>query len=161
MPRGQRIDIGAPPDSPAVRQTAGGLVAPRLATHMDYMSALEAVGVERDPATGNLIHWMSAGTAMQNGRAVGRVKKFNVALSLDEARERTRATGDRWDYYVDGLKCRECTGPLRGWALGGRKLQSEHDHVVEATPELYRVVELDDDDSGAMAEADDPVAVGA
>ena len=154
--RTQRVDIGAPATSPVAVQTAG-LVPPSLARHTDYMSILEQQGVERDPATGNLVHWMPYGTRQRGGRDVPVLKRFPVALSLAEAREQTRATGDRWDYYVVGLKCRDCTEPLVGWALGGRKLQAEHDHVTEATPELYREVE-----PGAMGdEAAEPVAVGA
>lgn len=146
--RTQRIEIGAP--APAPR-----LMEPGLASNLSYMAALEAAGVERDER-GNLVHWLAAGERQRSdGSAVPVLKRFPVALSLEEAREKTRATGDRHDYYALGLDCRECRGPLRGWVLGGRKIQNEHDHVTFATPELYREVEPDD----AQA-ADTPVAVG-
>lgn len=152
MPRGQRIDIGAPADSPAVMQAAG-LVNPTQRVAQSYMDLLGQQGVFFDSEWGVLAHWAPDGPRREG--------KFPVAVSAEEARENTRAgkLRRRWDYYVAGLKCRECANPLTGWALGGRKLQAEHDHVTEATPELYRVVALDDDADEAAV--DDPVAVGA
>lgn len=150
--RSQRVDIGAPADSPAARQ-AGGLVPPALAANLSYMGVLEAQGVRRDEM-GELYHLMPYGEAVRDGKTVVRYKRYPVALSLDEARERTRATGTRHDFYSTGLRCKQCTDPLRGWILGGRKAVAEHDHVTDATPELY---EYGDEVDGIPA---DPVAVG-
>jgi hypothetical protein len=156
--RSQRVTIGAPADSPAAMHSAG-LMPPALLTNLSYMAVLEQQGVERDPATGTLVHWLPYGTRERGGRAVPVMKRFPVALTAEEARVQTRATGDRWDFYAVGLKCRDCANPLTGWVLGGRKLQAEHDHVTEATPELYR--EYDDEGDAMGAESPDPVAVGA
>ena len=154
MPRTQRIDIGAPADSPAV-MAAAGLVPPVTTAAQSYMDILAANGVTYDPEWGVLVHWAPAGTV--NGRP--REGKYPVALTAEQARENTRAgtLGRRWDYFATGIRCGDCAAPISGWAWGGRKFNAEHDHVADAAPDLYRVVDLDED---GVTE-DDPVAVGA
>ena len=154
MPRTQRIDIGAPADSPAV-MAAAGLVPPVTTAAQSYMDILAANGVTYDPEWGVLVHRAPAGS--RDGKPVRR--KYPVALTAEEAREKTRAgvLRSRWDYFATGVKCGDCAAPISGWAWGGRKFNAEHDHVTDASPDLYEVVELDED---GVTE-DDPVAVGA
>jgi hypothetical protein len=128
------------------------LLAPDPLEDRSYAEALAAAGAYRDRKRG-VVHEMPYGPAFKrNGRWVQQTKTFPVATSAAEAREKTKQTGERHDWYSDGSECPKCRELIVGWCLGGRKFQAEHDHVTQYDPTVYgeREVEAppsDDDDA--------------
>ncbi len=143
--RTQRVH-GATMQSLEQPQQATGLISGSMLRNMSYEAVLASQGVERGPS-GELRHRMSIGP--------GRYRWYPVALSLADARNLTRDTGTRHDFYATGLSCKDCQGVNSGWVLGGRKLQAEHEHVTRADFEEYP------DEYDAVDEAAAPAAVGA
>ncbi len=130
-----------------------------LAGSLSYPQILADAGAYRDPRLG-IVHKMPVGAPFQrDGRWVQNQKVYRVAMSAEEARQMTRSTGDRWDWYSPGLDCPKCFEPIVGWCLGGRKFAAEHDHVTDFDPSLYDTVEVappdvsDDDAAGPSMEA--------
>lgn len=80
-----------------------------------------------------------------NGKALRRKQKFPVALSAEEARIKTKTTGERHDWLCPGIQCPRCQEMLTGWVLGGRKFQAEHDHVTVPDPTRFIYEEVEDD----------------
>jgi hypothetical protein len=168
MPRG-RPGATLEPPRPTHPVNGFGLDAiptatPDQGTPLDYGALLAANGVFRDPtvtSTG-FAHWMtvaSEANVTRRGRAVQQQKRYPVAMTAEEARALTKATGERHDWYCAGIQCPRCTSPLVGWVLGGRKFQQEHDHVTEQPATLYREIEVDvpddaDGDGGGMVAAE-------
>ena len=122
---------------------------------LSYTDILRQAGAYRDPYKG-VVHRMPFGVPFQRGgRWVQQTKVFPVAMSAEEARAKTRATGERWDWYSPGSRCGRCNEPIVGWCLGGRKFAVEHDHVTDFDPTLYDEVEVaapDAADEGAVAD---------
>lgn len=123
---------------------------------LSYTDILREAGAYRDPRLG-IVHRMPFGAPFrQGGRWVQQTKVYPVAMSAEEARAKTQATGDRWDWYSPGSVCKRCSEPIVGWCLGGRKFAVEHDHVTDFNPAVYGTVEVDPpdlSDEGMDAEA--------
>lgn len=142
MPRGRPGVASNVLERPTSPQSSLGLssiptLTPGAAAPINYDQMLAEAGVFRDPtieSTGLAHHYPVPGLSR---RGNPQMKKYSVALSAVEARNQTKATGDRHDYYSPGLQCPRCQDPLVGWVLGGRKFAVEHDHVTEFEPELY------------------------
>lgn len=152
MPRG-RPGAGALASRPtsAPSSTLGlGAIPTVTPDHqmLNYDALLAANGVFREGD--GLYHYqpvMGEGVN-RNGRATRRMKKYPVALTAVDARNLTKGTGERHDWYCPGLQCKLCAEPLVGWVLGGRKFQVEHDHVITPDPTLYIEEEIGDDEGG-------------
>lgn len=160
MPRGVRIT--APRPSMPVSDPLRGIAAD-IESNLSYAQVLANAGAYRDPRRG-IVHDMPFGTPFKrDGKWVQQTKTFPVAQTAEEARAKTRATGDRWDWYSPGLDCPKCSDPIVGWCLGGRKFAHEHDHVIDFDPTVYGVMEVDPPADGEMDEvsAEDRVLVEA
>ena len=165
MSRQTRGAVATPPPhlDPLVRD--GG----NLEHNLDYFQILADAGAFRQG--GQIFHKLPVGqpfrqvplgqSPRQGARWVQQTKTFPVAMSAEEARKKTRATGDRWDYYEAGAKCKQCaevgSGLISGWVLGGRKFQAEHAHVTDLDTAVYSYDEVDppemSDEDGAAIEA--------
>lgn len=126
-----------------------------------YSEILAEAGARRGPNR-TIVHDMPIGAPYKRGtRWLQDTKTFPVAMSAEEARDKTRATGERWDYFEPGVICDACikVDPgfvLSGWVLGGRKFQAEHAHVTNFDPSQFGTIEVDppaatDDDDEALA----------
>lgn len=141
MPRGVRNAAVAPRPVPMSDPLAS--VAADIENNLSYSQILANAGARRNPRRG-IVHDMPVGAPYkQGGRWVQNTKTYQVAMSAEEARQQTRATGERWDWYSPGLDCPKCYEPIIGWCLGGRKFAAEHDHVTDFDPTLYGVMEVD------------------
>lgn len=142
MPRGLRNS--APPAEIDPLAT----VADDLDYDLSYSQILARAGAFRQPGKG-IMHKLPVGPPIrQGGKWVQQTKAYPVAMSAEEARVKTRETGDRWDYYEAGATCDRCVkaggdGIVAGWVLGGRKFQAEHDHVTNYDPSVVSFVEVD------------------
>jgi hypothetical protein len=153
MPRGMRGAVAERPLATDALDLDDGLSYPDL---------LRQAGAYREPGRG-IVHRMPIGSPYRraDGTWGQQTKTYPVASSAEEAREKTRATGDRWDYYEAGTKCKRCaeagaSGVISGWVLGGRKFAVEHDHVTTFDPAVYGEMEVDapeTDDIGAESPA--------
>ncbi len=125
---------------------------------LSYSQMLARAGAYRQPGKG-IMHKMPVGPAVQRGgKWVQQTKAYPVAMSAEEAREKTRATGDRWDYYEAGTTCDRCVkaggdGVISGWVLGGRKFAAEHEHVTNYDPTVFTFEEVAPPDDAAGADA--------
>ncbi len=160
MPRGRPRGAVAMP--PSVRNDV--MANDSLDLGLSYTDILRQAGAYRDPHKG-VVHRMPFGAPFRRGgRWVQQTKIYPVAMSAEEARDKTRATGERHDWYSPGSTCKKCIDPIVGWCLGGRKFQAEHDHVTDFDPTLYGEMEVappeaSDDDAAVPDEA--PVLVEA
>lgn len=130
-----------------------------LRNDLDYFSILAREGVYRKGS--EMFHDVPVGRPYRVGKTWRQqTKAYPVVMGAEEAREKTRATGDRHDYYEAGAKCKKCAeagsgGLISGWVLGGRKFANEHDHVTLFDPAVYGEVEVahpevaDDEDAVA------------
>lgn len=138
-------------------------VADDLDYDLSYSQILARAGAFRVPGKG-IMHKMGTGPAVQRGdRWVQQTKTYPVAMSAEEARVKTRDTGERWDYYEVGARCKRCAevggdGVISGWVLGGRKFAQEHEHVTNFDPALISYEEVDPPDDAAAD--DSPLLVG-
>lgn len=143
MPRGA---TATPPA--ALDPLAAATVADEIDYDLSYSQILAKNGAFRQPGRG-IVHKMVIGSPYQaRGGWRQDTKVYPVAMSAEEARERTRQTGIRHDYYEPGATCEKCLkaggdGIVSGWVLGGRKFQTEHQHVTNRNPEEYGYVEVD------------------
>lgn len=163
MPRPTRGGVTLPPTNGSMAE-----IADDIDQNLSYGRILAEAGAYRKPGQG-IVHDLPFGRPFRRGgRWVQQTKTYPVAMSAAEAREKTRATGERHDYYEPGAKCKFCAevtgnGVISGWVLGGRKFQAEHAHVTSFDPAVYGEVEvdppLDDDEDLATDEA--PVLVEA
>lgn len=142
MPRGM-WGATAPPPSIDPLMVGGANVQ----FDLDYFQILANNGARRVPGRGIVREALIGAPYRQGGRWVQNTKTYSVAMSAKEAREKTKATGERWDYYEAGATCDQCVkvggGVIAGWVLGGRKFQAEHDHVTNFDPAVYGVVEIE------------------
>lgn len=146
MPRGVRNAAVAAPSVPMHDPLAG--VAADIENNLSYAQILANAGAFRDYSRserdGQIVHKMPIGAPYRSGgKWVQQTKTYPVAMSAEEAREKTRATGNRWDWYSPGSDCPKCTNLIVGWCLGGRKFAQDHDHVTDFDPTLYGVMEVD------------------
>lgn len=165
MPRGRPGAVSDRP-RPVLSSNASGLglsaiptIAPGADAPVSYDTLLAEAGVFRDPSieTTGLAHNHPVTTRSRRGKP--QTQRFPVALTATEARDLTKKTGQRHDWYCAGLQCKLCAEPLVGWVLGGRKFAAEHDHVTEFVPGLYAEmdeVEDEDEDTTEGGEPDGP-----
>lgn len=102
-----------------------------LKHNVSYEAILAEQGVERDPDTGELVRWVESPTIRDTSGQPMEIKRF-VAMTRQEAQEKSRMTSQPWDWYCTGLKCPQCAEPLVGWvrgSFGGLKFEREHDHI--------------------------------
>ncbi len=159
MPRGQRGAVLAPPD------LTDPLMADSLAPSgaLTYSEMLREAGAYFDANRGGVVHRMPIGQPYRRGgRWLQSTKVYPVANSAEEARNKTRDTGERHDWYCPGKPCKRCAEAgadpvMSGWVLGGRKFQQEHGHVTDFDPTLYGEIEVAAPD---MEDEDDPVMDG-
>lgn len=122
-------------------------IADDIDSNLSYGRILAEHGARRDPRKG-IVHDLPFGQPFRRGgRWIQQTKTYRVAMSAEEARQKTRATGERWDYFEPGAECDRCLkaggdGIVSGWVLGGRKFQVEHDHVTTFDPTVYGEVEV-------------------
>lgn len=164
MPRGRSGAAVMDRPSPTTNTDPLGARAADLRFNLSYESILADEGVFRDPSVKStgFARWVnvaSENNVSRRGKAFVQQKKIAVAMSAEDARAYTKATGDRHDWYDPGSECPKCSEPLVGWVLGGRKRAVDHDHVTLAPPSLYRTVEVEVDDD-EMTEDESPAVVG-
>ncbi len=133
-------------------------VADDIDYDLSYSQILARNGAYR--VGSEILHKLPIGVPIrQGGKWVQQTKAYPVAMSAKEARIKTRDTGTRHDYYEAGARCKRCAeagsgGLVSGWVLGGRKFQSEHDHVTNYDPAVITFEEVDapvDDDAEPAA----------
>lgn len=119
-----------------------------LEGELSYPALLKAAGAYRDPKLG-IVHKVPVGAPFRDGgRWIQNTKAYRVAMTAEDARNKTRATGDRYDYYEPGTTCDKgakqgITCVMTGWVLGGRKFSSEHAHVTDFDAAVYDTVEVE------------------